>query len=746
MAYDAEVAEKGKRTADVDKWLSEAREQYELDASRDRQDRDKSRKDYNFAYCSDESNGQWREEALKARVAAGEPIVQWNRIPTYIQHVQNTLRQNRPGVKISAGDEGVDETAEYLESRIRQTEYECEAESAYEMCSDHAVSCGRGSLRVTTEFIPGTFRQRPIIKRIPDQFSVIWGPHNEYDCSDATRCWVVSQITKDEHRRRFGKKSLLNRTDFATNDPALLAWVNVGKTTDMIQIAEKFEKKCEKQLLWKLKNGKGIPAPKTDEEIAEVMAAADLLEIDDDGKPVTREDDVYTVTRYVINGAEILEQGEAVTDDIGIVPQWGTEAILDGVQVHYGLTHNAKSPQRIINLNVSNIVQAIATAPKIRWKAAVGSIPANLMGGWSSNSPQAVAYYKRFDEQERDLGMPIQENSEAPIQALSQSLQQAVEGLKSSMGIYDASMGQRSNETSGVALDKRKSEGELTNFHFAVNEAKTRKRVVQILIKMIARLDEPGRSYPVRTPQGKTMMVPVGVPYTDPKSQNEITHDLTECDYGVHIEMGPSGTSAKELDAERESQLITAQPELMWVLGPDWIRKSGRPGADEEADILERYINIKTPGLFQDRNKESEKIPQAAQQQIQQLSQKLQTTEAFAQSLHEQQQAKLPEMQQKMQAAQMEDATKRYSVDEQEKTKRTLGLAAIDSKEGLAKFENELQIVHSKLDRSHELMMKLLDQKHQADQASQAQAVQASEADKARQAAAEQQETPGVGA
>lgn len=697
------------RITDPDAFIAESRVEFTEDYKRDQIDRDEGEADNNFANATDQSKAQWTKAAREAREGAGRPVLQFNRIPTYLQHIANAGRQNKPAIKITAGDKGKPETAEMLEARIRFIEYESDASTVFDTARDQQVSSGRGFIRVLTEELPDG-RQVPRLERIANQFSVIFGPHRKYDASDADRCWVITYISKDEYKRRFGKETLLAQTDFAEFEGSE-GWINAGPNNEMVQIAEKFVK-----------------------------------EYDDGGEIAT------SVCRYVIDGRQILEEGEAITPDIGIVPQWGREAMIDGIMRHLSLHNPGKDWQRLINLYGSNIAELVGGTPKTRFFAPIGSVAKNHEDAYASNSATSILYYKQFDpETGKELHKPEIVAHEPAIQAASLGFQQAVEGLKASMGIFDASLGQRSNEVTGIAQERRQKQSEVTNYHFPSNEERTRKRVGQILIKMISVLDRPGSTVPIRHENGKTELVPIGNAYEDPKTKKQVTHVLTDADYGVEVESGPSYANAVEQKEEAQGIMIQAAPEMLFTeLGVNWIRNSGRPGADEDAEALTRYINFKTPGLIPD--KDQPQIPPQLAAQFQQLQKKLQTTDAFAQSLHQQIETKQVEQQAKVEMQKSADATRKYAVDQQEETKRVLGLAKIQSEEALAKLEHELGIVHKKVDIAHDLTKQAVEHEHAADtqdtalaaSAASQSAQQAHEATQAEQQAEQQAETVGA--
>lgn len=700
------MAERKSRITDVDKFLSDSRQEYSDDRARDATDREEAQFIHAFTNSTDKSLGQWDEETLAGRRAEKRPIVQANKLPVYVAHVVNAGRQNKPAIKISKGDKGQQETAEMLQSRIREIEYACDADIAYDTARDQQVSSGRAAIRVTTEYIPGTLdeatgkpKQRQIVERIEDQFSVTWGPGRKYDRSDAKRCWVESLITKPQHKQDYGEDSLLNRTDFAGEGADLSEWVGQGDSGDMVRIVEKFVKY-------------------------------------EDGE----------VWRYVIDGAQILKETQAISDDIDIVPLWGREDFVDGVQRRYALTCNSIHLSRLANLYLSNIAEKLAMDPKTPYEAPIGSIPEQLLKDWADAGiiPKGVLLYNQWDANGKELNPPKRNVVEPAIQALSLGYQQCVEGIKASMGIFDASIGQRSNETSGIAQRERKKEGDITNFHFADNEERTRKAVGRILLKRIAIVDKGATSMTVRHEDGKTTdQVPIGTPYQH-KSGRMITHVLGDAEYGVTVSSELSYGAAREEMHEKDVALIAADPELMWVIGDEMFATDDYPGADARAARMKRAINMKTPGLIEETN-EPQAIPPAVQQQMQAMQTKLQQTEAFAQKLHEEIATKQPELDLKLKMHADELAFKREELAE----KSRVELAKLGITSDIARLEAEIEALKHQAglesdaraqaaDHAHAAAAQTADQEHATGMQQGAQDHAAEQAGADRDAAAEQ--------
>ncbi len=742
------------RVEDVTQFLSDARENYQFALDADRLDRAAAEDDNRFANASDLSKDQWDADTMAARVEARRPVLQRNLLPTYIQQVGNDGRQNKPAIKISAGDGGQPETATFFQDRIRHIEYESNADTAYDTVRDQQVISGRGFLRVATEWVPGKMKQRLVIEGIENQFSVVWDPAAKlYDKADAEYWFVVSRISKARHERDYGKASVVSSMEFASWDNPAPGWIGVGDTGRLIQIAEYWRKEYKKRTLVEL----AVPGrpdlgqlPHWKDELPDGMQR--FIVRDEDGKPVEREEDHATICQYVINGAEILSETDWLGSRIPIVPLWGRQAIVDGQRKTFSLIRNAKDMQRLVNLYVSNIAEQIAQMPKSPYVAPIGTIPAHLEAQWqtASNTPLAYLLYNSVDPiTGAQLPPPRREVAEPPIQALVEGLRDAIDGIKSSLGIFDSSIGARSNETSGIAIERRRKEANVTTFHFPDNEARTRKAVGEILIELIPLIDKPGSSVPVRSEDHKSRVVPIGTPYKDPKTGRDVTHILTDGDYPVTVSTGPSSDSARQASNDRDADLIKAAPELMGVFGDLFLASDDTPGSQERADRMKKFIQMKTPGLITDPNQEQSPIPPQVQQQMQQMQQQLQQVDAFAQSLHQKLETKQPELDNRLQIKQMEIDFEREKLQVTSSTQLAIAevKAGIDAdlavlRHEIERIDQERQIQadaqSQQSDQAHERSLQVGAQDHAQDMQQGAQTHAAEMADQGQQHQLEQ--------
>ena len=80
-----------------------------------------------------------------------------------------------------------------------------------------------------------------------------------------------------------------------------------------------------------------------------------------------------------------------------------------------------------------------------------------------------------------------------PSAGLLQEIQLAAEDMKRTTGIYDASLGNRSNETSGVAIEARKQESQNGTSIYADNVVKAVEQAGRVIVSMIPRIYDTER-------------------------------------------------------------------------------------------------------------------------------------------------------------------------------------------------------------------------------------------------------------
>jgi hypothetical protein len=643
-------------------FLAQARERHSFGMSFDKDDRNEAAFDVRFA-----SGDQWDKAAKDQRYKAKRPCLTENRLPVYIAQVVNDGRQNKPAIRVTPMDDGTPETAEYFQGRIRHIEYESDGDIAYDTSREQQVVSGRGYYRVLTEYEKGsTERQQICIRPIENQFSVVEDPAAErYDRTDAEWKFVSCTLSKAAFKRKY-PNSEATATNFwnGVENPAP-DWIGIGNG-DLVQVAEYWVRDGEK------------------------------------------------VCQYVINGAEILEETEWIGSVIPIIPVWGRYQMIDGKRRTFSLIRNARDPQKLINLYVSNIAEQIAQMPKSPYIAAEGQITGRE-AEWAdaNNTPRAVLLYKPVAIGGQVAPPPQRIINEPPIQALAIGLTQAIDAVKAAMGIFDASLGNRSNETSGLAIQRRQKEADNANFHFHDNESRSRKALGRILLELIPKVDAGRDKAPVQTEDGKTQLIPLGVPHRDEKTGNVVMHDLSRGNYGVAISTGPSYTSQRQEAFDMYSQIASADKNFMAVAGDILFRSMDAPGSEQVAERYEKTL----PPQLQPQKPGGPQIPPQAQAALAQAQQHMMALNEYAKQLE----GKVQELEQAQQAKVIEIEGRKDI--ERMKIEAQLTVAEVNTKAQM--LGERMTLVMDMLKQlnvqAHEAGMQAQQQAHERDQAQMAQ-------------------------
>ena len=181
-----------------------------------------------------------------------------------------------------------------------------------------------------------------------------------------------------------------------------------------------------------------------------------------------------------------------------------------------------------------------------------------------------------------------------PAGALQEAMN-ASDDMKSIMGLHDASLGARSNETSGRAIMARQREGDVSTFHYIDNLSRGIRHAGRILLDLIPKVYGPSRVVRVLGPDGSARSVGVGPAGqggdpVGPLRKIEKIYDLAAGKYDLTVRSGPSFTSRREEAATQMIELIRAYPAAAPVVGDLLARNLDWPGADEIAGRLAALV------------------------------------------------------------------------------------------------------------------------------------------------------------
>lgn len=573
-------------------FIPTALKRFELAAEAEHDIREKALADLKFR-----AGEQWPADRLASREQQNSPCLTINQCPKFIRQVTNDARQNRPAIKISPTDDSTKHTAEIIEGICRHIEVSSDADIAYDTACDNQVTMGFGYLRVITEYCDEmSFDQDIKIERVKNPFTVYFDPSAvKPDYSDAKWAFVTSDIPKDEFKLSYPDATLSN-TVLQSQGDAPAGWM----TKENIRIAEYFQVIEDKKTIHQMADGSILD----DEGIKKLQAPLAMKN--------KRETTIRSVKWSKITAFEELESGDWAGKWIPLIPVLGDDLDIDGKRQLTGMVRDIQDPQRMYNYWTSAFTEAIALAPKAPYIMAEGQ-DEGYEGIWQTANVKNLPYliYKPVALGQNLAPAPQRNNAEPPVQAMAHAIAQAGEDLKSITGIYDANLGQRSNETSGKAIMARQRQGDTSNFHYIDNLSRAIRHLGVILLDLIPKIYDAPRIVRIVHEDRTHDMVKINQPSGEMGEDGaEKVYDVTTGKYDVVVETGPSYNTKRQESAAGMQNLIQAYPDIMKVAGDIFVKNMDFP---QSGDIANRIKAILPPQVLQGEDGDAPVPPQIAQ-------------------------------------------------------------------------------------------------------------------------------------
>jgi Phage P22-like portal protein len=670
--------------------LKEARERFEYHDSVDNENRRAAREDTEFVWIRGK---QWPDQIRNERDAADRPWLEINQLPQFISQVVNDQRQGRPGINIApASGDASEKVAEILQGMIRHIEYESNAEAAYDSAFAHAVTGGRGYWRVCSEYEGAkSFDQCLTVKRIPDPQSVRIDPdYQDPDAGDICWAFVTETVQKDEFHKRWPKADAVS-FDYA-GDSDIALWYDGA---DKIVIADYYRKVETKRKLVVMNDG----AVGWKDELPKVLPP---------GVEIVRErdaDDCKVEWFKIAGGEQILEQYEWPGKFIPVVMCVGDEIMVDGKRLFQGLIRRARDVQTMYNFWQTAATELIALAPRSPWVAAHGQLE-GFENDWQASNRRniAVLEYNPITAAGTVMAAPQRTQFAGIPTGIVEQANQCKQDLRATIGIYDPSLGNRSNETSGRAILAREKQGDTATFHFVDNLTRAIALTGRIMVDLIPHYYDTERVVGMIDVEDEAKMVKVNerVPAPFDLAQAIVLNDLSVGRFAVTVEAGPSYATKRQESADSMMQFIQAYPPAAAIAGDLIAKNMDWPGSEQIANRLKLLL----PPPIQQAEAEGQEqpIPPQAQAQMQQMGAQLQQAQQMLQELGQENQQLKSGAAEKAQTAQMQieqkaqEAQANLELEEQHALAKIasdekIAAAQIASKERIAKLNQETELV-----------------------------------------------------
>lgn len=624
--------------------LEEAIKRLKLCIEGDRENREEALDD-----LKNLAGDQW-PAAIKAE-RANRPCLTINRLPQFLRQVTGDLRNTNPAINIlPADDKTPKDGAELVEGIVRGIQYRSDASSVYEGAAESAAACGMGYFRVLTEYADDdTFDQDILIAAIPNPFSVYFDPTARKSTrEDARYGFITETMSKEDFEAAHPKKKAAD-VDFDGQTDGLEYW----RSGDDVIVAEYFWKEPHKKTIAQDESGAIIPDPV-------------------EGAPYAQKRTVtYDKVMWAkMSGAEILEGPQQFPGKhIPIVAIMGEELYIGDRVYRSSVIRFGKDPQRMYNFFRSAHTEIVALQPKSPF---VGT--AKQFTGFERFWEQANTSNRAYLPYQADEKAPGAPKREAPPMASTGFIQEvalAADDLKATTGIYDAGLGSKSTETSGVAIRQRQMESDVSTSIYSDNMAKAVAHCGRIIVGMIPEIYDTARVMRILGKDDSQDMVPVNTPMMIDGGQ-VLMNDLTSGKYDVRVSVGPNYTTRRQETAESMMQFLQAFPGVAPVVGDLVAENMDWPGADQFAERLRATM---PPGIIK-----QDKMPPEQQQA---MAQQRESEAMMAQKQEAADQIKFREESAKADKAEADAARARFEAMKAEVELAMMQSGAVPAQQGL---------------------------------------------------------------
>lgn len=526
-----------------------------------------------------------------------KPKFEVNKIHLAVIRIINEYRNNRITVDfVSKEGREYDKLADTCAGLYRADEQDSGAEEAYDNAFEEGVAGGFGAWRLRTvyenEEDEEDEKQRIRIEPIFDADSSVFFDLNakRQDKADSKKCFVITSMTRQAYKDEWG------------DDPA--SWPKEVHqyefdwlTPDVVFVAEYYrvEETRETVYVWETLNGDEERYKDADFEADETLEER-LLAV---GSREVRQKNIKRrrVRKYILSGAKILEDcGYIAGKCIPIVPMYGKRWFVDNVERCMGHVRLAKDAQRLKNMQLSKLGEISALSSVEKPLLTPEQVAGHQMM-WAEdnikNYPYLLVNPITDANGNQAISGPIGYTKPAQIpQALAALLQITEQDMQDLLGNQQAGEELQAN-ISGKAVELVQNKLDMQTFIYMSNMSKAVKRSGEIWLSMARDvLVEEGRKMKSIGPQNEMQSVELAKPVVNEKGEIETENDLSEAEFDVNVDVGPSSSSKRAATVRALTGMasLTDDAETKQVLGAMAMMNMEGEGITEVRDYFRKKL------------------------------------------------------------------------------------------------------------------------------------------------------------
>ncbi|MGL5734778.1 MAG: portal protein, partial [Beijerinckiaceae bacterium] len=358
-------------------------------------------------------------------------------------------------------------------------------------------------------------------------------------------------------------------SDFTTGSEA--TWFS----EDGVVIAEYWWKERAKKKIYQLSDGRVVDEEALAKVVDELAMAGVTIKAE-------RETECDKIKTCLVYGGGVLEEAKDWPGKrFPFAVQWGDYVVVEGKEYFSGMVRHSKDSQRLHNFWQSTMVEVVSKLPN----SPLTATPQMVKGlesyyermGW--DDPPVLLYNP-------DPSSPTARPTREPIgqfpAGLANMSQIATDEMKAVTGVYDASLGAQSNETSGRAIMARNQQGDTANFVYTANQSKFIRQLGEIILDLLSHYYDGERMVQILGEDMAEKVVKLNEVIVDEQTGEAVTlNDMSAGKYGIVVGTGKA-YETQRLEVADAAQALVGSPGPMGILAQYLlIQNLDVPGMDE---------------------------------------------------------------------------------------------------------------------------------------------------------------------
>lgn len=596
-----------KRVAKAGDPMEAMRLRYQRAVDAERDQRDLAIKDFEFVTVP---GAQW--DAHMRSLRKNRPCYEFNIARAHWRQVVNDQKKARPSIKVRAVENGDAEGAELRQGLILNIEQTSNADCAYDLAFETIVASGFGAWLIKTDYSTDDAWEQDIrVCPIDDPLNSVWLDPDNLD--DPMFGFIEETMSRSAFEAKYPKAQAVSFESSRTWDDS--GWFG----EDQVRVVAYYRKVKHRKTIVLLSDGRSVDK----EEIADA-----LDELAQEGVTIVkeRECDGHKVVMSICSGIEEIDGPyELVFHKIPIVAVYANRQKLNGRLRYCGMVRFSRDSQKLVNFNLTTAMEAVAKVPKSPYLITLKMLEGKgVLESWERAGAENPYFLPYTPDPNAPQSRPSREPPPDVPAALLQLTSSSVDMLKATDGIYDASVGARSNETSGRAIIARQQEGETATFDYQDALAVGKQRTGDLILRALPKVYDTMRTIRVLGKDGSDKQVQLYQEVRDTKTGKAVKiNDLSVGKYDVTVSTGANYDTQRMEFLDVMSNMTQSNPMIAQAAPDLMVKHMDFPGAAE----MEARLKLILPPPIQQAIAEGKQLPPEviqAQQQVQAMGEQVQ--------------------------------------------------------------------------------------------------------------------------